>query len=485
MEMVNLAGRVWRTGGTPQALPVFTLSGFFHTGDDALSDPRLLYDTGSGRWLASIFDATRATILVAASRSADPTGGWSIQSIPADGCPDQPRLGVADAVVVVAADMFGTCDESAGYEGSAVWVLNKADLLAGAAPDLQKFGPDQRYSTLTPVQSLGTTSTEYLVSVDNPRSTVVHLLAVSGTPPARTTLTRLASIAVSPLSAPPSARTPASEFDTIETNDDRVLDAVWENGTVWLSANDGCTPPGDRSRHACARVIGLDTNVQTLVADSELSDARADLFYPAVRPDAAGNLIVVYGHSSATVMPELLALARTADGGFTQPVVLARADAPQSGSRYGDYFGAARDPSDPSVVWVAGEVGARGAFSGWSTAVAAVSLAVGAPQMSVRDMVAPTVRAIASAGRRGSPVRLEYRLGDDSGSSRALVTVSRGGRTVFTAATLLVPVDPARIAYVLWRPDAALRRGTFRFCVRATDAAGNRSPASCSSVTLR
>src|SRR5207253_4976314 len=256
------------------------------------------------------------------------------------------------------------------------WVLNKAELLAGAAPEFQKFGPDQRYSTLTPVQSLCPASTEYLVSVDNPRSTVVHLLAVSGTPPARATLTRLASIPVSPLSAPPTARTPASEFGTIETNDDRVLDAVWENGTLWLSANDGCTPPGDRSRHACARVIGLDTNARTLVADSELSEAGADLFYPAVRPDAAGNLVVVYGYSSPTVMPELVTLARTADGGFTQPVVLARADAPQSGSRYGDYFGAARDPSDPSVVWVAGEVGARGALSGWMTAVADVSLAI-------------------------------------------------------------------------------------------------------------
>ena len=481
MEMVNLAGRVWRTGGTPQALPVFTLSGFFHAGNDALSDPRLLYDTGSGRWLASIFDATRTAILVAASQGADPTGGWSIQSIPADGCPDQPRLGVADTVVVVAADMFGACDESAGYEGSAVWVLNKAELLAGTAPELQKFGPDRRYSTLTPVQSLGATATEYLVAVGNPRSTVVHLLAVSGMPPAKATLTRLASITVSPLSAPPSARTPA----TIETNDNRVLDAVWENGRLWLSGNDGCTPPGDRSRHTCARVIGLDTSSRTLVADSELSEAGADLFYPAVRPDAAGNLVVVYGYSSTTVMPQLLALARTADGGFTRPVVLARADAPQSGSRYGDYFGAARDPSDPSVVWVAGEAGARGAFSGWSTAVAAVSLAVGPPKMSLRDTVAPTVRAIASAGRRGTPVRLEYRVGDNSGSSRALVTVSRRGRTVFSAATLLVPVDAGRLAYVLWRPDASLRPGTLRFCVRATDGAGNRSASSCSSLRLR
>jgi hypothetical protein len=83
------------------------------------------------------------------------------------------------------------------------------------------------------------------------------------------------------------------------------------------------------------------------------------------------------------------------------------------------------------------------------------------------------------------PVRLEYRVGDDSGSSRAQVTVSRRGRTIFSAATLLVPVNPVRVAYVLWRPQAALRPGTLRFCVRATDAAGNRSAPSCSTLTLR
>src|SRR5207249_11687583 len=38
--------------------------------------------------------------------------------------------------------------------------------------------------------------------------------------------------------------------------------------------------------------------------------------------------------------------------------------------RYGDYFGASQAPSDPGVVWVAGEYGTA---NGWSTFIAAMA----------------------------------------------------------------------------------------------------------------
>src|SRR5437667_159323 len=41
--------------------------------------------------------------------------------------------------------------------------------------------------------------------------------------------------------------------------------------------------------------------------------------------------------------------------------------------RYGDYFGAARDPSDPGIVWVAGEYGTA---TGWATFIAAMAQTV-------------------------------------------------------------------------------------------------------------
>src|SRR5207244_4627464 len=41
--------------------------------------------------------------------------------------------------------------------------------------------------------------------------------------------------------------------------------------------------------------------------------------------------------------------------------------------RYGDYFGASQDPSEPGIVWVAGEYGTA---TGWATFIAAMGATV-------------------------------------------------------------------------------------------------------------
>jgi hypothetical protein len=85
--------------------------------------------------------------------------------------------------------------------------------------------------------------------------------------------------------------------------------------------------------------------------------------------------VIVYGESSVAILPELVAIARTPDGTFTKPTVIGQSAGQYSGERYGDYFGAARDPSQPGLVWVAGEqsVEVPGARS-WSTSVASVQV---------------------------------------------------------------------------------------------------------------
>src|SRR6185312_16698783 len=101
--------------------------------------------------------------------------------------------------------------------------------------------------------------------------------------------------------------------------------------------------------------------------------------------------------------PETVVVARTGDVTFTQPVVVARSASPYRGDRYGDYFGAAADPTDPATVWVAGESGTDIAGgSGWSTYVAsaAVTPAGGSPP-AVIVATPPAVRAVAAAGRGG------------------------------------------------------------------------------------
>jgi hypothetical protein len=491
--MVNLAARIWRTAPGPLAQEAQTvlLGDLFRAGADRLTDPRVLYDAPSGRWFASISDVDASTVLLAVSRGGDPTAPWSTYSFAAAGCADQPRLGIADGIVVLAADVFSSCDE--GFSpviGAQLWVVNKGQLVAGAASVASStYGPDRAFESLAPVQSLSSTSTEYVVSVDVPSSRVVHLLTVDGIPPAAVRVQTVASIPVSPLSTPPPAQQPlvssGGRQPTIRTNDDRVLDSVWENGTLWLSANTGCVPPGDTLLRSCARVVGLETATRTLSFDTNVSQPGAHLFYPALRPDGAGNLVIVCGESSVAVQPALVAIGRLPDGSFTQPSVIAQSAGPYVGGRFGDYFGAARDPSQPGVVWVAGEQGVEVAGArGWSSTVASVQLGTPAPPPEATGSAPPALRAQAASGRAGAAVRLADEALGDGESVRAKVTVRAQANVVFSTTTQAGPLRGGQAYSVLWHPARKLR-GKFSWCVVAVGAGGTQSAQNCASVSLR
>ncbi len=493
VEMANLAERIWRTAGTPQLVVTTPLADFFQVGTDVLTYPRVMYDASSGHWLASIADERTHSVLLAVSRSSDPTGQWTVRAYAAPGCADQPRLGVSDAVVVLAADVFNDCDQGgpAPVLGNELWIINKQQLLSTSGLVASTtYGPTLAYSSVQPVQSLSSTATEYAVSVDNPSGKVVHVLAINGAPPGGVTVQEVQAVPVSPLQQPPAARQPNTATGalapSIATNDDRVLDAVWERNQLWLTANTGCIPFGDSFVRSCARVIQLSTApTPSVVFDSDLGFPGAYLFYPTARPDSAGNLVVAVGESSPTILPEVLVLGRAADGTFTDPGLVAQGVAPHLGLRYGDYFGAARDPADPKTVWVAGEAGTdvRGSH-GWTTAVASVQVTgPGVAPPASTGAVPPGVRALPATGRKGQTVRLSYRPLDDGSQVKAVLRISRGGTTFYEATTASANLRAGQIYYVLWKPGAKLH-GTFAYCVTAVGAGGAKSPQSCTTAQL-
>jgi hypothetical protein len=493
VELVNLAARVWRTdGGTTQQVQTLTLSSLFQTGGDRLTDPRVLFDVPSGRYFASISDVDTNSVVLAISRSSDPSSGWNVYSFAAAGCADQPRLGVADGIVVLGADVFASCDQNFSPSlGGELWIVNKQQLVDGATTvSSTTFGPDRQYESLAPVQSLSATSTEYVVALDAPASRVVHLLTVDGIPPAAVRVQEVASPSISPVTPPPPAlqlRTgPGSRQPSIETNDDRVLDSAWENGKLWLSANSGCLPGGDTTLRSCARVIELATATRTVTWDTDISKSGAYLFYPAIRPDSSGNLVVVYGESSATELPRLVAVGRAPDGSLSTPVTVAQSASQHVGGRYGDYFGAARDPLHPELVWVAGEHGVDvEGVRGWSTTVAAVEVtSAGVAPPAAGGSPLPGLRARASAGRAGGTVRLSYTALDDGSAIRQRVVVRASGAVVFKATTTAGRLKAEQTYFVLWHPAKRLH-GTLTWCVRSVSPVGTESPQSCSIVTLR
>jgi hypothetical protein len=103
------------------------------------------------------------------------------------------------------------------------------------------------------------------------------------------------------------------------------------------------------------------------------------------------------------------------------------------------------------------------------------------------DARAPNVRALAGAARLGTKTKLRFRLSDNSGQARALVRVY--GTQYALYATLAMPLRKVgargSVQSVRWRVPKAMGAGKFRFCVLATDKAGNASKTSCAKLVLK
>jgi hypothetical protein len=379
VEMVNVLGRI----STKQGVEVqtFTLATFFGVpSTDFISDPKVHFESASGRWFASITDVTTGSVLLGVSATDDPTGSWHASSVSTiTGCADQPLLGFSDLVVIVSANDFSSCTSgNPSYLGVQYWVLNKTDLLSGATPRTMSFGPDPTLFSVHPVQSLRSTDTQFMVSTGSGPTSTLTLFSVAGVPPGLVLVSQQ-NLGIQSTAVPPSAAQLGSR-STLDTADNRVQDATWADNRLWLSLDDGCIPAGDNRVRSCVRLIEVDTANATIAQDFDVGISGKYLFYPALRTDADSNLVVVFGASSSTDYPEMRVATRSGHdppNTIGAPQVIRAGEGPEASGcpnnsvcRYGDYFGASQDPSEPGIVWVAGEYGTT---TGWATFIAAMA----------------------------------------------------------------------------------------------------------------
>lgn len=99
------------------------------------------------------------------------------------------------------------------------------------------------------------------------------------------------------------------------------------------------------------------------------------------------------------------------------------------------------------------------------------------------DMNPPTVRALKAKGKAGKRIRLDYAVGDDRGTTTETLVVYRRGREVTSFTSPLGPVTGETYGFT-WKSPKRPRNG-YTFCVSATDAAGNGTPASCADIKLK
>ncbi len=384
VELVNEARRVWSAGGTVLD-SASGLAQMFGTGTDDISDPKILFDAASGRFFASIMDATQGTVVLAVSPGANPLGSWFTYTLSPSACIDQPKLGTSDNVVVVTGTAYtrgaASCNFSGStYVGGMIWVLNKQEMVSATSVHWASWGPDRRYGAPVAAQAMSATSVGY-AATSSPGGVSVY--TVSGTPPGTMNLST-ATPSTFGFGSVPSAVQPSAQ--PVATNDSRLLDAFWDGGSLWLVGNDYCTNQG--ALRSCARVLQVQTGLNSVAHNEWYGFRNTDSFFPALRPDGRGNVVLITGISAADTNPGVIIDAWTGAAWSTATYLRSGLTA-TTDSRWGDYFGAATDPATPGLVWLGGEY-ASGDL--WQTAVGAWKTNAVAPSVELAG-AAPSVGA--------------------------------------------------------------------------------------------
>ena len=397
-EVDNIAGKIFdKSGNVVKA--TFDLNGLFNLPPKNTlftSDPRIRYDTISGRWFISMLSLDTSDIStaqngqynLAVSTSSDPTQPFNVYTFPTPGdFPDQPSLGFNDDKVVSSGTSFScnpTCDKGPEI-GNEFVVWNKSEVIAGAANvHTDYFAPPENQPgdlsgfPIMPAKSRSSTSTLFMASAqDQGNTNSLTLWKLTGVPDGiNGTSVATTDLTINSLTDPPDAKQKGSSGASsilIDTGDARLLDAVFRDGKFWTAATTSCTPAGDTKVRSCMRFIEIMTAVPTVNQDFDFGTLGANDYYPSVDLDLSDNLITSFSQSSGAEFASAFLSGRLDSDPINTlgtPLLIKGGVATYIGTRWGDYSGGGIDPADQSVIWLAAEYAAIGTSINWGTWIA-------------------------------------------------------------------------------------------------------------------
>lgn len=363
-----------------------------------LFDPQLAYDHYAGRW-----------IVVVAARRGSPAGSWLMLAVSQGGNPagpywiwaldgrldgntltgnwaDFPQLGFDTQAIYIASNMF-QIGGGGSFQYVKLRILNKAELYAGGVGPSHLIrwydfwnlkNPDGSAAfTVIPARhfrGIGGNPPAYLTNALWPGGdrltlwTLSNPLALwSGGAPA------LAKDAVSCRSyaLPPDALQSGSPM-RIETNDSRLLHAVYQNagGTqrLWTCHTSRFSWSGDPEARSVVQWYEINIPTKAVVQQNAYGASGQYYFFPAIQTDLARNAYVVFGRSSSGQFAQMRQTGRKVSDppNDLQNSALVRAGlGAYTGGRWGDYFGICRDGGNSSQVWAYAEYANAG--NTWGT----------------------------------------------------------------------------------------------------------------------
>jgi hypothetical protein len=340
------------------------------------NDPRVLYDAASQRWFAVSIDGALRTqwdpnnLLVAVSKSADPTQGWAgfqIYSDPINNSfwADFPQLGMDAEGLYLGASRFAAGPPGIGvYLGQSLLVFPKADLLAeipsiSHATIWSDFAASRLGYRPQPVVNLdGGSHPATLLSGDSADYGYLQSTKIGGSIVSpvlerskfiavpQTDLTSLLYFAAQP---GPKRDLTASLGRRFSGN------AVQIGGSIWAAHStrvDG---------RVAVRWYEIDAATDLLLQSGDLTDPTLDLYYPSIAANPFGQVVIgMSGSSEMDFVGAYAAVGETVGGvtSFGAPLLLkagladfTRTNPFNERTAWGDYSATVVDPSDPHRFW--------------------------------------------------------------------------------------------------------------------------------------
>jgi subtilisin-like proprotein convertase family protein len=380
-------------------------------------DPKVVYDQYNGRFVVVSLEMTNNTsrILLAVSQTSDPNQGWfftainSSLTISGAACwADYPGFAVDANAIYVSANMFPFAGGSG--RGSRLWIINKTPFYTGGAATVNMYDPSVSAGlpfeafTLQPAQMYGTApgstgtfllSSRWTSGSDNELS-VIRVDNPTTTPTFTNTFLdfgQIDNVGAFPTTAPQLGTTTG-----IDTVDDRLMNAVWRDNTLW-AAGAVIPPSGPDINQVTAHWYKIDTtNLSSLAVADEGNVGGEDIatgtytFDPSINVDSGGDMAMNFAASGPNIHPGAYYTGRLASdpAGTTRAagVLAAGLDSyvrtfGSGRNRWGDYSSIALDPTDNSRFWLFNEYAmTRGSPTGsppedgrWATRWGSISFA--------------------------------------------------------------------------------------------------------------
>jgi hypothetical protein len=389
-----------------------------------VSDPRVIFDTYSQRWFASMVDASesasrqsRNRFLLAVSETDDPTRPWHAFGFIADPVnsdfADFPTLGLDKDAVYLSGDMF----TRSGFSiGPSLVAIPKSSLLA-APPNVAgrtSFGVlayNQRGNILQPAITTGNATTgESVLAVSSlGTDTRSHTTLFLSTVQDADTIPVLADSV--PLTVPDYTAgddpTQPDGSNNLDGGDSRFSACIRRVGDIIYAVHS--VQVNDHSGVRCYRINATNS---TVLDTTTIADPNLDLFYPSVAANESGMVVIGCNGSSASTFVSCYAVAGETIGGsltFGDLTLLKTGQASYQSidstgsSRWGDYSATTVDPVDPTRFWTIQSYPAD--RRSWATQI--TELIIGEPRIKVTTTPSSST-VVLSWPASASAYQLEY-----------------------------------------------------------------------------